>query len=83
MSRHLGALTVKTFSSPLGHVLVHRGPDDLGADGLARALHAGMPEAVYGVENRSAESQRNEWPGRAIADVDYQAGVPNVDALEI
>ena len=83
MTRHLGALTVKALARPFGHVFAHRGPNDLGADGLSRALHARMTESMYGVEDFLAESQRYKWPGRAIADVDYQAGVSNVDVLEI
>ena len=80
---HLSALTMKALSSPFGYIRVHRGPDDFGADGLARALHAGMSKPVYGVEYHSAEGQWNEWPSRAVADIDYQTRVPNVDVLEI
>ena len=80
---HFGALTVEALACPLGHVLAHRGPDNLGADGLARALHAGVSESMYGVKYCLAERQRYEWSRRTVADVDDQTGVADVDLLEV
>ena len=42
-----------------------------------------MPEAVDGVEDWLAESQRNERPSRAITDVHYEARASDVDLLKV
>ena len=83
VSNYLGLLTRDTFTSPSRHVLVHRRPHDLGADGLTRPLDAWMTEAMNGIENWFAEGKRNKWPCWAIADVDNQTRLSYVDAFEL
>ena len=80
---HLRLLAMKAFSSPLSDVLIHGRPYDFGADGLARAFHARMTEAVDGVKNAFTKRQRNEWPGGAIAYIHDQAGATDVDVLKV
>ena len=80
---HFGALTVETLACPLGHILAHRRPDNLGADGLTRAFHAGMPKSVNGVKYSLAERQRYEWSSWTVANVNDEASVADVDLLEV
>ena len=83
VSNHLSLLAVETFSRPSGDVLTHGGPNYFGADGLTRALHAWVAEAVNGVEDNPPECLRDERPGRAVADVDDKVGTTDVNILEI
>ena len=83
MPGNLRLLARDALACPSGDVLVHRGPHDLGADGLARPLDARVSEAVDGVKNGLAEREWYKWPCRAIADVDNEACASNVDALEV
>ena len=83
MANHFGPLTMETLACPSGDVLAHGRPYHFGANGLTRAFHAGMPKAVYDVEDRFAEVQRNERASRAVADIHHETGVSNVDVLEV
>ena len=69
VASYLGALAVETLACPSGDILAHGWPYDLCSDGLTRTLDAGVSKAMDNVEDGLAESQWNEWPGWAIADV--------------
>ena len=83
MANHFGPLTMETLACPSGDVLAHGRPYHFGADGLTRAFHAGMPKAVDDIKDGPSEVQRDEWPSRAVADIDHEAGASYVDVLEI
>ena len=83
MSGNLGLLAGDALACPSGDVLVHRGPHDLGADGLARPLDTRVSEAMDGIEDGFAECKRYKWPRGAVADVDYEASPSNVNAFEV
>ena len=83
MANHFRPLTMEALACPSGDVLAHGRPHHFGANGLTRAFHAGMPEAVYDVEDGFAEIQWNERASGAVADIHNEAGISNVDVLEV
>ena len=83
MPRHFCLLARDALACPSGDVLVHRGPHDLGADGLARPLDTRVSEAVNGVEDGFAEREWDKWPRGAIADIDDETGGAYVDSFEV
>ena len=83
VANHLGPLAMEALACPSGHVLAHGRPHHFGANSLTRALHAGMPEAVYDVEDGFAEVQWNERASRTVADINHETSIAYVDVLEI
>ena len=83
MPVHLGLLARDALARPPSDVFIHRRPHDLGADGLARPLDTRVSEAVYGIKNGLAEGVGYKWPRRAIAYVDDEAALSDVDALKV
>ena len=82
VSRHLCLLTRDAFPRPLRDVLVERGPNDLGADGLTSAFNARVTETVDGVEDHLPEGVRNKGSRWTVADVNDKRSLADVDVLE-
>ena len=83
MSSNFGLLTREAFSSPSSDVLIHRGPYDLRADRLARALHARMSQAMDGVEDCFTEGEWNERSGGSVTYVHDETSATDVYLFEV
>ena len=83
MSSNFSLLTREAFSSPSSDVLIHRGPYDLRADRLARALHARMSQAMDGVEDCFAEGEWYERSRGSVTNVHNKASAADVYLFEM
>ena len=83
ISLNFGSLTIYALPCPAGDVGSHVGPNEFGGDCLDGSLDAGMTEVVNRVEDSFPPCLGNEGTCRAVADVDDDVLLSDVDSFEV
>ena len=83
MSLDFGPLAGNALPGPFRHVLPDGGPDELGGDGLPRAIDAGVAEVVDYFENPASPCGGHEGAGWPIGNIHDDVCSPQIHLFEV